>query len=74
MLCLVYQYVCIVGDVFVLGCFVLCNMIVMGGGAFPQGLASLEPQVSEKGKKHILHKAYALTGKLINKLRDVWGF
>ena len=45
-----------------------------GGGAFPQGLASLEPQVSEKGKKHILHKAYALTGKLINKLRDVWDF
>ena len=45
-----------------------------GDGAFPYSLASLEPQVSDKGKKHILHKAYAITGKLINKLRDIWDF
>ena len=45
-----------------------------GNAAFPSSLASLEPHVSEKGKKHILHKAYTITGKLINKLRDIWDF
>ena len=50
------------------------NKLLYQGGGMLSSLANLEPRVSKKGKAHILHKAYDITAKHINKLRDVWDF
>ena len=48
--------------------------LVGKGGGILSSLANLEPRVGKQGKTHILHAAHEITGKLINKLREIWDF